>query len=148
MENKLKAHTDEVCGRTTTTPMSATMIQLLGAGSYCDGVRLSTSETESLCKAYSIVLPPARRKPTGEDYGDGPEYTNDDQAKMGMDRFYEAGALRNMFRAAKHDGLRSMAVLAKHLNPEEDPVKFLIRLLNDAGYDHPDDFDWACEDES
>jgi len=59
----------------------------------------------------------------------------------------EAGAVRNIFRAVETDGLRCIGVLAKFLEKEEDPVKLLIRLLNDAGYDVGDSIEWATDED-
>lgn len=58
-----------------------------------------------------------------------------------------AGGMRNILRAAKRDGQRLIGVLAKYVEPDEDPVKVLIRILIDAGYDvDPENVDWVEEE--
>lgn len=56
----------------------------------------------------------------------------------------EAGADRNLFRHAESDGLRLVAWLAKYLEPGEDPVTFVIKMLAYEGIDVPaEDLAWA-----
>lgn len=112
---------DPEIGRHVTRPFSAVSIKLLGLGCHLEGVALTRDETSNLQKLYGI-------KP-------------EDNMLM------EAGATRNMLRRTQHDGVCVMAVLAKHLEPDEDPVKLVLRLLNEAGYDCSDDLDWAYEDD-
>ena len=60
-----------------------------------------------------------------------------------FNEFMAAGAERNMFRHAKADGLRLMAVLASFCDPGEDPVKVLVRLMSSQGYDVGALAEWA-----
>ncbi len=56
----------------------------------------------------------------------------------------QAGADRNMARYAEHDGLRLVAWLARHVPEGGDPLKTLIQLAVDAGWDvPPEDIAWA-----
>lgn len=115
---------DPEIGRHVTRPFSAVSIKLLGQGCHIEGVALTRDETSNLQKLYRIK----------------PETCPKTRLLM------EAGATRNMLRRTQHDGVCVMAVLAKHLEPDEDPVKLVLRLLNEAGYDCSDDLDWAYED--
>lgn len=55
-----------------------------------------------------------------------------------------AGNQRNLLRHAEADGLRLVAWMAKYCDPGEDPVKVLVRLFGDAGYEiDPADVNWA-----
>ena len=59
----------------------------------------------------------------------------------------QAGADIQMMKHAEADGLRMVAWMAKHLNPGEDPVKVLVRLACDAGWDvSPEDVGWMNDE--
>lgn len=54
----------------------------------------------------------------------------------------------NMFRHAEHDGLRVIAWLAKYLEQGQDPLKEIVKMVVDRGYDvNPSDVAWAEEEE-
>lgn len=56
----------------------------------------------------------------------------------------EAGALRNVLRAAEHDGMRIMAWLSGFLEPGEDPLKFVVQVAIEAGLEvDPVDVSWV-----
>lgn len=56
----------------------------------------------------------------------------------------EVGADRNMLRYAAHDGLRIMAWLARSAETGEDPLKLVIRMAIDQGFDvDPEDVAYA-----
>jgi hypothetical protein len=56
----------------------------------------------------------------------------------------QAGADRNMVRHAESDGIRLIAWLAKYVPEGEDPLKTLVQLAVDAGWDvDPSDVTWA-----
>ncbi|HZL96042.1 MAG TPA: hypothetical protein VFB99_20460 [Vicinamibacterales bacterium] len=58
--------------------------------------------------------------------------------------FMQAGADRDVFRHAELDGLRLLAWIARYVPPGEDPLKSLVMLASDAGWDvDPDDVAWA-----
>jgi hypothetical protein len=51
--------------------------------------------------------------------------------------------VRDLMRAAEHDGLRILAWLAKHVKPGTDPLKDVI-IMASEGYDvPPEDYYWA-----
>lgn len=109
-------------GCDVTTPASAISIKLLGLGTHCEGLSLSRDETDALAKLYKFDL-------------------NESNEMM------KAGATRNLLRYAKKDGLRMIAVFAKHLESGRDPVKELICLMSDAGWDISDS-EWAFDEET
>jgi hypothetical protein len=68
------------------------------------------------------------------------------QKEEGENALLLAGTIRNLLRAAEVDGLRVIGALLEHLQQGEDPVKFVLRLLLDAGYDvDPEDIEWIDE---
>jgi hypothetical protein len=63
-------------------------------------------------------------------------------------RWIKTGENTNLFRRTRDDGLRLMAFLAKHLEPGEDPVKVIIELFIDAGYDvKAEDVAWVRDED-
>lgn len=65
----------------------------------------------------------------------GTDKFQDETPDEGIRLLMEAGSTRNLLRAAKADGLRLIAFIARFCEPGEDPVKFLARVLLDQGYD-------------
>lgn len=60
---------------------------------------------------------------------------------------YQAGADVNMMRHAEEDGLRIVAWLAQHMEPGADPLKTIVQMAIDAGWDvDPVDAEWAESD--
>jgi hypothetical protein len=53
----------------------------------------------------------------------------------GAVKLSKAGAFRNLMRFAEKDGLRVMAVLAKYMEDEKDPLELIAHLLAEAGFD-------------
>lgn len=43
-------------------------------------------------------------------------------------------------------GLRVVSYMARLLKPGEDPVRFLGKLLMDAGFDVPNDVEWLNDE--
>lgn len=121
-----------VAGCAATTPSAAMLISLLGhdsTESSYEGVRLSPDEKKALQLAYGYTIE------TGED--------------ARMVSLLQAGADMSMYRKASKDGLRLVAVLASHglLEPNEDPVKAVIRLLLGYGAEVSEcDSHWAEEE--
>ena len=106
----------------TTTPGSKTLIGLLG-GHYFESVNITNDELKNIKKLYKF---------------------KDDSDESGM---MQAASDRNAFRFANHDGLRIIAWLAKYCEPDEDPVKLIIRLVSENGYDVDfEDNKWAFDD--
>lgn len=93
-------------------------------------VAFTVDEVAAFRRLYDVPRRPAKDKPTKEE--------------QQIAAFEKAGDERNLFRHVDADGLRLMAVVAKHLSPGEDPVRFLLCLLAQAGHDvDPEDLAWA-----
>ena len=153
----------QVAGSYVTTPMAATMIQLLGLGGVAGGVALSRDETQAIAKLYGFKPePPHERppKPVREpDPAGTPEWDRRDRDAKHKAQvaawenwtdpraFHQAGADRNMIRHAEHDGLRLVAWLAKHVPAGDDPLKTLVQAAIEAGWDvSPEDVSWVEDD--
>jgi len=91
-------------------PNTETICKLLGGHTY-QGLTFSHDQVKALMRLYSY------------------------HHEKDRDGLMEAGMLLSLFRHAGHDGARLMAVLAKWCEPGQDPVKVLVGLLDDAGYD-------------
>lgn len=147
-----------------TTPAAAIFIKLLGVGVTCGPVVFSKAQHQSLARLYGFTQeqpnkkPPPPEEPKREDFD--VEYKYQDavrQHKLAMERhakwedprpLYQAGADRNMLRNAEADGLRMIGFMAKFCETGEDPVKALVRMAIDAGYDvDPEDVSWAEEED-
>lgn len=150
--------------RNTTTPRAASMIALLG-GSTFEGLQFSVSECEDLERFYgfsksareqaveaSRALHAARKvaveaenqnKKSWEHKVPDPGPFDEKNVRA----FLAAGDGRNMFRHAQNDGLRLMAFLARFVEPGLDPLKTLVQLVSDAGWDvDPEDVEWAFDE--
>lgn len=57
--------------------------------------------------------------------------------------FQRGGDSMHMLRHAEADGVRMVALIARYVEPGDDPVRLLARLLMDAGYDVHVDPDWV-----
>jgi hypothetical protein len=58
----------------------------------------------------------------------------------------QAGADRNTFRHAEADGLRVVAWMARFIPEGEDPLRHVIQIFAEAGFDvDPEDLAWASE---
>ena len=105
------------CRLNNTTPSAKRMTSLLG-GVQQAGTCLTHSEVSSLKKLYGVTTE--------------------------SNPLLDAGALRNVFRRAEHDGLRMVAWLARYLDQGEDPMKFLVQAVIDAGGEvDPEDVEWV-----
>lgn len=103
------------------TPQCQVFLELLG-GFERNGVLLTNDQIRSLRKLYEIQ----------------PE----------SNLLMEAGADRNMFREAEQDGLRIVAWLSKFVEPGEDPLKAVILMAADAGWDvSSEDYEYALEED-
>lgn len=161
---------------TFTTPKDAELLQLLG-GQSSEDIALTAGQMQAIHKLYGFVpekphkKPPAPVKPTEPTEPTrpsgaySPEYAAARRLYDSELRLYEAalerhanwedprefmqrGADRNAIRHARSDGMRMLAWIAGHLQPGDDPVKTLVRLAVDAGWDvDPEDIDWAEEDD-
>ena len=153
-------------GHYTTTPKSGLFFQLLGSGLRSGAITLTRDETEALNKLYGFepekpTKKPPRPKLKAVEVKPGMDQyairRAEDKAKEDHEQalkqwekwtdprpFMQAGADRNMVRHAEHDGMRLIAWLAKYVPQGEDPLKVLIELAMDAGYDvDPSDVTWV-----
>ena len=149
-------------GLNTTTPNAKVLIQLLG-GLSTGSLVFTHDEIRTLNKLYGFTpeKPSSRppkpvRSPDPEGTPDFKRQAADEEYKRAVAAWekwedpqplMQAGADRNMFRFAEHDGLRLIAWLAKFVPAGEDPLKTLIHLALDAGYDvSPEDLAYAEAD--
>lgn len=102
-------------------PQAEASIQLLGGETF-EGVAFSRGQLKALEKLYGFT----------------PEKPGTLEA---------AGARRNLMRHLQKDGLRVMAVLAQWCESGQDPVKVIVQLAFEAGYDTSGLCDWADDDE-
>jgi hypothetical protein len=86
---------------------SKTMICLLGHVVTFEGVGLTQEEFNACKKLYKI---------------------HDEETPL-----FQAAAARDVGRLMNQDGKRIIAVIAKYLEPGEDPVEFIQELLDEAG---------------
>lgn len=156
--------TGSIGGSLCSTPSAADSIALLGGERY-EGVTVTRDERDALERLYGFDLDAAANdareferiahatalaahkeamaKRSRWDPPLRPPITNPD----GVARFVGEGALRNLFRHAEADGLRMVAVAARYLEPGDDPVKFLLSLMDRAGMDVIEDPDWYNDSE-
>ncbi len=145
---------------TVTTPASAELITLLGPGLRLHDVTLNGDELSAIRALYGYkveqpnVRPP---KPVQKPYQPDASsyqrevadraYTNEvEQWERWEDPqdMLQSGADRNLARFAAQDGLRIIAWLARHVEPGEDPLKTVIQMAVDSGWDvNPADVDYA-----
>lgn len=140
-----------------TTPNAAALIGALG-GARSESVMLSGDEFRALRKLYGYTPEGANeRPPPPVDPGPSASYSacaDYKAAKRGWDRWedprpmMQAGADRNMLRFAGCDGMRVIAWIARHIERGSDPLKAIVQLASDAGWDvDAGDLGWASADE-
>lgn len=142
-----------------TTPLAATMVDLLG-GHRTQSVTLTNDEKRAMDRLYGFIpeqprqRPPQPIAPKRADFPDGWKFDDAVRAhKAAMDAwqrwedpqsFAQAGADRNAFRHAEGDGLRMLAWIARYVEPGSDPLKALVQLASNAGWDvDPADVGWC-----
>jgi len=151
-------------GSYCTTPNAASLLMLVGGGLRREGVAVSSDEKRALERLYGFVpekpntkpeAPPApRREEFPKEWPGGRDYAYAMKAHEAIVKalakwqdplpMLQGGADINLMRHAEVDGLRLIAWLAKHINSSEDPLKVLIELAANAGWDvDPQDVDWA-----
>lgn len=124
--NSPKYHDRPGDGVIATTPRAANMMRFLGSGESRGAVSMTRDEFAAVKRMYGYA----------PESGNGP-----------VREFMQAGADRNALRRAEADGLRLVAWLARYVPSGEDPLKTLIQVASDAGFDvDPEDFDWATAD--
>ena len=152
-------------GSLCSTPSAATSIALLGGSRY-EGVTVTRDERDALERLYGFDLDAAAddaREFEWTAHATALTAHKEAEAKRsrwdpplrtptanpgGVARLAREGAIRNLFRHAEADGLRMVAVAARYLEPGEDPVKFLLSLMDRAGWDVREDSDWYNGDGS
>lgn len=138
-----------------TDPQTEQMCRLLGGISF-EAVTLSRNQIENLMKLYgchhekekdwppsTIEVPENPHAYTP--YGSKPKMV---QKVLGSAApLAESAMLVSLGRRAKHDGLRMLAVLSRFCEPGQDPVKLLVQLCIEAGYDIGTLSEWAYEED-
>ena len=103
------------------TPSSQEEVETLQSGVRHQGVTVTFEQYEAIAKLYGLT-----------------------SSGSSVER---AARQREAFRYAEHDGLRVLAFLAGFMEPGDDPVKAVVRLAVDAGWDvQPADAQWAEHD--
>ncbi len=151
-------------GSTVTTPTAAALMQLTGGGIRWGNVAVTRDEHRHLQRLYGYVDEQPNERPPAPELPPPLSYKATWEARCEHDKlqrayeaaayahevwtdprgFQQAGADRNLNRHVEADGVRLVAWLAKHLQPGEDPLKQLVRLAVDAGWDvDGSDVAWA-----
>lgn len=151
--------TGSIGGSLCSTPSAATSITLLGGDRY-EGVTISLDERDALQRLYGVDTRCAAKDARAHAEASHKAAMVEYEAAMakrsrwdppipvpvlqteGAARLMVAGANRNMFRHAEADGLRMVAAVARYLAPGDDPVRFLISIMAEAGIDVQEDPDW------
>lgn len=113
------------------------VLGLLGGAGVGAGVNYTRDQMRHLARVYGPVDDAGLRE-----HACGPLKPGDD----GGYALLKAGTTRNLCRHAEHDGLRILGALLPYLHPVEDPVKLVIRLLSEAGYDTGCNSEWAFDE--
>ncbi len=150
---------DRPGGRHTiaTTPEAHAMSQII-RGHCHGGVTVTDQEYRNLHRLYGYVPEKPNAKPEpppplppNADWKAENAHKNavDAHARWTDPRpFLQAGADLHAMRHAEADGLRLVAWLARYTEPGEDPLKLLVRMASDAGFDvSPGDYGWATDEE-
>lgn len=142
----------------TTTPMADALIRLLGGGLSYEGFAITSDQLKHLRALYEMTIEPENKRPdppqappTTATWKEKEAYQNAlEQWKRWQDPrpMMQAGADRNMLRIAQLDGLRMVTWIAKYLEKGQDPLKLLIQMAANIGYDvDPEELAWADEEE-
>jgi hypothetical protein len=149
----------------TTTPSADMMLHLLG-GITSGAVALTSDDMAAIQRLYGFTLEPSNQRPDPP-VEPTPPPPGDYQADMNHrvlmrqyqcaldawtnwqdpNKLLKAGAERNALRFAETDGLRLLAWIARHCPAGEDPLKVLVQLAVDAGWDVGDDAEWAEQED-
>ena len=153
------------------TPLSWTMIQLLGSGPMWDGVTVTKTQYQHLRKAYefdnkvtdaqvedlraSREVQATRHAEKMEEWDARPYPASYEKPPLAPEPFDEQ-ASRNFLTAGedinlgchmKRDGMRIIAYLSKWLEPGQDPMKLIVMMASDARFDVDfEDTEWADAD--
>jgi len=153
-------------GSLCSTPSAACSVSLLGGHRY-EGVTFSRDEFRALERLYEFDLAgeaERARTHTAKAHADAVAQQEAEQAKRdpwsrqpapipppdlaGAARWQTGGDSRNLMRHAEADGLRMVAAIARALQPGEDPVRLLLSLMAQAGFDVAEDPEWCDGDGS
>ena len=138
------------------------MLQLFGKSHYSGSITVTCDQMNRIRKLYGFSPEPPTKKPDPPatpqpaDFKSCAEFDRAFQkwevAVKALDKWrdprvlLQAGADRNTWRHAEVDGLRLLAWIAKYTEP--DPLKALVHLACDAGWDVDlSDVSWANEEE-
>jgi hypothetical protein len=150
-------------GNLVTTPHAASMIRLLGGQRHA-GFVMTKDEKHAVDRLYGYkpelanAKPPPPSPPKREDYANAWEYNDalrKHEAALTAHAQWEdprslmqSGADINAMRHAEADGLRLLTWLARHLQPGEDPLRAVVQLAVDAGWDvDHEDVAWAGQED-
>lgn len=152
-------------GSLCSTPSAADSIALLG-GQRHESVAFSRDECSALQRLYGVDTARAEKEARAFAEAAHQEAMVAHKAAMAKRNPWEyqpppptlqadstaawavAGAGRNLFRHAEADGLRMVAAMSRFLQPGDDPVRVLVSLMADAGWDVREDPDWYNGDGS
>jgi|GEM_PF-6973440 len=146
-----------------TTPLTATTMALLGHALRSGPIMFSRDEKRALDRLYGFRPERPNKKPPMPTMPEAPEDEGYYERKKREETFQnalkawerwedprdlmQAGADRNVARYAEHDGMRLIAWLAKYVPEGEDPLKTLVQLAVDSGFDvNQEDIAWAESD--
>jgi len=148
----------ESSGCIVTTPGAARLQSLLGSAPRQGSVAPTHDEYRALQRLYGYVPEKSHPRPP-EPSHPGPDATWDEKEKYKRAKatwdawsdpkgFLQAGADVNLYRHAEVDGLRLVAWIARFIAPGADPLKALILLASEAGWNVDlEDIEYAQEEE-
>lgn len=109
-----------------TTPRVAKTMEILGVGVTSQYVALSRDEFANVRRLYGFKPEPAAQE---------------------CRELMQAGANRNAIRHAECDGLRMLAWFAKYVPAGEDPLRYLIQVMMNAGLEvDGSDAEWSMDE--
>lgn len=133
------------------------MVDLLGGGPSHAGHAVTHDEYRAAARLYGFVREqPHQRPPAPVDPGPQASYEARDKYKDAVRAwqgwedpriFMQARVDLNLDRCMMVDGLRIVAWLAKYAEPGEDPLKTVVQMAINSGWDvDPEDCEWAMTD--
>ncbi len=153
-------------GSLCSTPSAAVSIDLLG-GHRCEGVAISRDQLRALERLYKFDLSGSVEKARAHaQQAHADAVANYEAAKakcgpwdqppeppkppdlLGAAKWQSGGDIRNLMRHAEADGMRMIAAIARYLSPGDDPVRLLLSLMAQAGFDVTEDPGWYDGDGS
>lgn len=152
-----------VAGCVTSTPIASCTVQLLGGATF-GNVVLTHDQLRHLGDLYGTVPELPNEKPPPPVAPERAAFDKEWKFDVAVadheralklhekwedpQRFMQAGAERNVIRAANSDGLRIVAWLAQYLKSGDDPMKLVVQLVTNAGWDvDPEDYEWSQKED-